>query len=333
MPMTYHSSPPVLSTLNDLGKLWGAVNRLHRHDAFQITHCRSYLTALIGLKTKKKFGTKFLFDMRGFWADERVEGGIWNLKNPLFKIIYKWFKQREKVLLKEADHIVSLTHKAKDIMNAWQLKEQPLPITVIPCCVDLALFDPAKIKEAEQEALRNQLGIQKEDFVLTYIGSLGTWYMVGEMVEYFVKLLEEKPTARFLIVTKDEPGIAWKAVKKQGLDAERIIISPAPREQMPLFISLSAYSIFFIRPTFSKNASSPTKMGEIMAMGVPIIANAGIGDSDEYITQESGALIDLEKMTHKVESNYSEEDIRTACSKIFSLRNGVSDYRKIYAGL
>ena len=44
---------------------------------------------------KKKYGVKFFNDIRGFWADERVDGGMWNMKNPLFKAIYKWFKKKE----------------------------------------------------------------------------------------------------------------------------------------------------------------------------------------------------------------------------------------------
>ena len=39
--------------------------------------------AEVGLSLNKKFGVKFLFDMRGFWADEKADGGAWNTK--------KWF--------------------------------------------------------------------------------------------------------------------------------------------------------------------------------------------------------------------------------------------------
>ena len=60
--------------------------QLHREHSFKLVHCRSYISALVGLKLQKKFGLKFIFDIRGFWADERVDGGIWNLNNPIFKI-------------------------------------------------------------------------------------------------------------------------------------------------------------------------------------------------------------------------------------------------------
>ena len=32
---------------------------------------------LMALPAKRMTGAKLLFDMRGFWADERVDGGLW----------------------------------------------------------------------------------------------------------------------------------------------------------------------------------------------------------------------------------------------------------------
>ena len=54
---------------------------------------------MIGLALKIKYGVKFIFDMRGFWADERLDGNIWNRNNILFKQIYQFFKSKEKQLL------------------------------------------------------------------------------------------------------------------------------------------------------------------------------------------------------------------------------------------
>jgi hypothetical protein len=70
--------------------------RLHQRHRFSIVHCRSYLTALLGLRLKERHGLKFIFDMRGFWADERVEGGLWNLGNPLFRRIFAFLNARRR---------------------------------------------------------------------------------------------------------------------------------------------------------------------------------------------------------------------------------------------
>ena len=74
-----------------------------------MVHCRSYIPARVGLALKRRFGVRFLFDMRGFWPDEKVEGNNWNLANPLYAAVYRYFKRLESRLLRGADHIVSLT--------------------------------------------------------------------------------------------------------------------------------------------------------------------------------------------------------------------------------
>ena len=74
---------------------------------------------MAGLHLQRKYGVKFIFDMRGFWADERVDGKIWNLSNPIFNTIYKYFKKKEKAFLEEADYIISLTEHARDVIHTW----------------------------------------------------------------------------------------------------------------------------------------------------------------------------------------------------------------------
>ena len=34
---------------------------------------------------KREKGAKFFFDMRGFWADEKKDGGTWNQNKFLFR--------------------------------------------------------------------------------------------------------------------------------------------------------------------------------------------------------------------------------------------------------
>src|SRR6185295_19129895 len=107
--LQYYKRPPVLATLYDLWRLNKMVDEVIKKNKISILHCRSYPTSLVGLTAKRNWGVKFVFDMRGFWADERVEGGLWNLRNPLYRMIYHYFKKKESEFLKEADHIISLT--------------------------------------------------------------------------------------------------------------------------------------------------------------------------------------------------------------------------------
>ena len=157
---------------------------LHRKKQFSIIHCRSYISAIAGMQMQEQFGVKFIFDMRGFYADERVEGGIWNLSNPVFKRVYDFFKKKEQQFLSSADYTISLTKKGRDIIHSWKnIKNQPIPIQVIPCCADLDLFSEKSIDADLLSRLRSQFNLTGNEFVLSYLGSVGTWYMLDEMLD------------------------------------------------------------------------------------------------------------------------------------------------------
>ena len=87
----YHKNPPVLSSIYDYRMLKKKAKQLHEKNNFDMVHTRPGLPTLVALWMKKKYGTRFLNDVRGFWADERVDGGMWNLKNPVFKTVYNFF--------------------------------------------------------------------------------------------------------------------------------------------------------------------------------------------------------------------------------------------------
>jgi glycosyltransferase involved in cell wall biosynthesis len=182
-------------------KLAFKLNETYR---FSIVHCRSYLSAIVGLVMKKKFKTKFLFDMRGFWADERIDGKIWSLANPVFKVVYNFFKRKEKQFFLESDYVISLTQNGKDEICSWNgFNQLESKIQVIPCCADLTKFDPTQITDSKKIELQQNLKIEPNQFVLGYVGSIGTWYMLDEMLDFFKiqKLKNEK--LHFLFLTKD----------------------------------------------------------------------------------------------------------------------------------
>ena len=117
VPLRFTAKPPVLSKMYDRYRMWKTALRLHKKHGFDLTHCRSYIAAEMGLKMKQKFGVKMLFDMRGFWADEKVDNGQWNQQHILYRAIYRHYKKKEKQFLENADGIVSLTESAYQAFN------------------------------------------------------------------------------------------------------------------------------------------------------------------------------------------------------------------------
>lgn len=341
IPLIYHKSPPILSTLYDIYILQKTALQLHNKNNYKIVHCRGYISALVGLKLKQKFGVKFLFDMRGLWADEKVDAGAWNLKNPVYKLIYQFFKRKEKECFLHADHTVSLTHAGKSEIQSWQyMQGRPDNITVIPCCVDTSLFNKQTVSSDAISTWKIKLNIKDNDKIVTYLGSIGTWYMLNEMLDFFKVYHENNPTARFLFITHDEHDKIRNEASKRGLE-DSIIIQPAKRNEVAELASLSYFSIFFIRPTYSKISSSPTKQAELMSLGIPIVCNKGVGDTDAIVLENKAgiairnfskdcyqnAIQELKNLSFDAKSviNVSHQD--------FSLSAGVKKYLSIYQKL
>jgi glycosyltransferase involved in cell wall biosynthesis len=338
--INYTKRPPILSTIKDIRSLTKKAVCLHKEFNFSLLHCRSYISALVGLKMKKKLQLKFLFDMRGFWADERVDGNIWNLKLLPFKKVYNYFKNKEKKFLLNADHVVSLTHNGKFEMRSWDyLQGKEDNITVIPCCADLSHFDYNCNKK--DELIKLNLKIPIENKVICYLGSIGTWYMMDEMMDYFKVHLKRFSKTTFLWITKDNPLPLINAAKKRGIE-KSICIQPSERKDLPNLLSICEASIFFIKPMFSKKASSPTKMAELLGMGIPLICNSNVGDTDQIVKKENVGIVVNEFNKNAYDNAVNQfsdllaipkQHLRDTAKKHFSLSRGVKSYHEIYQKL
>jgi len=339
-PISYTKKPPLLSTLWDVSRMRKKAFELQRVFNFSLIHCRSYISALVGQKMQRKWGVKFLFDMRGFWADERIDGNIWSLNNPVFKVVYNYFKRKEKEFFLESDYIVSLTYNGKNEICSWpgfeHLKNK---IQVIPCCADLEKFNPDKINFDKKNAFKTELNINNDDFVLGYVGSIGTWYMLDEMLRFFKVLLKSKQNAIFLFISGENPKTIFSKALELGISEDRIRVKSVLHQDVATCISLFSASIFFIRPTFSKKASSPTKQGELMAMGVPVICNSGVGDTERVVREyQSGIVIqDFNNKNYQLTDlnfrAFDRERTMKGASEFYGLNEGVERYFEVYQKL
>jgi glycosyltransferase involved in cell wall biosynthesis len=342
IPLNYTKKPPVISTLLDVLKMRRAAKKLHKAEGIDMVHTRAGVPALIGLWMKKTMGVKFLNDIREFYADSRVEGGMWNTKTPVYKTIYNFFAKKESEAVKQSDGIVCLTYAAENIIKEWPDYKPEVPLEVIPCSVDLQLFDFSKIDEKEKAALKTELNINADDFVISYLGSIGGWYLTAEMLQ-FCKLLSKRiPAAKFLFISPHRHEEIKTIAAQYEIPSDKVLVKKATRVQVPILLSLSRYSIFFIKPCYSKQSSSPTKHGEIMAMGIPVITNGGVGDVAEIVqSSKSGIVIDeftdeaFETAISEVmnSENYDPAAIREEAIKWYSLDNAIEKYTRIYKSI
>lgn len=339
-PIFYTKKPPILSTVWDIIKLNRKVKKIHKNKKFSLIHCRSYITSLIGLGFKKKHNVSFIFDMRGFWADERVDGKIWDISKYHYKIVYNYFKKKEREFLEKSDSIISLTNAGKNEILKWNinnLKEEK--IKVIPCVADYNHFNI--VSEETRNKIKQKFGVNKTTKVVSYVGSLGTWYLADEMIAFYNQILKKYNDFIFLILTPDSPNIIKDIAKKYNIDSRHFMVKFISRKELPNIVSISDFSMFFIKNSYSKMSSSPTKMGELLALGIPVVCNS-IGDV-KHIVENTSSGICLEELNEKTYIKTVEKlpclfenrrfQIRENSKKYFLLDNGIKLYLHIYKNI
>ena len=76
-----------------------------------------------------------------------------------------------------------------------------------------------------------------------------------------------------------------------------------------------------------------------MAMGIPVITNAGVGDVQEVITKYDSGFV-LEKMSQQnyshyagklIDSSFDSKKIRDGAAEYYSLEKAIQKYADVYA--
>ena len=335
-PLRYHKTPPVLSTAYDIVRAWRQAVRWQRRNPSGIAHARGYVAGLVALFVKRRGRIRFLFDMRGFWPEEKIEAGHWTNSSISYRVA-KWC---ERLFFERSDAIVSLTDAGVAEFKTLGYKIDPdLPVKVIPTCVDMHRF----CSGTRDQGLIDSLGLAG----CTVIGCVGTmsgWYLRQDMLEYLALCASQLANVKVLVVTREDQDQLQADAELAGLDLDQLVLVRAAFEEMPAFIRLMDCGVFFIRPTFSKKGSAATKLGEFLACGVPVVINAGVGDSDRIVRRgRTGVVLpdmtrtSFEESMEAVRAMLSDSDMRHRCCQtaedIFDLDQGVRAYKNLYSQL
>lgn len=341
--LTYHKRPSAPATLYDV--LCGAFYawRLARREKIDVFHARVHTPALMGALAKKFiFGRKkpkLLFDIRGFFPEEYTDAGIWK-ENGL---LYRTVKRIEKWLLKESDAFVVLTEKAREILFPESAEtgfdKLGRPVEVIPCCIDKKRFDAAEM--LDRENIRRQLGVENRR-VLIYVGSFGGWYLTEDMGRFFARAHLENPNLFTIILTQRDLEKVKQILMEKGLKEKDFLIKSVSPAEVPSYLKASDAAISFIKACYSKQSSSPTKIAEYLAAGLPVISNSGVGDLDSLIIDNKvGVILDgfteenYEKALKDVNILLQDANLRQHCQRIadeqFDLEKVAGErYRRVY---
>lgn len=335
--LRYHQTPSLPATIFDVANGVRLARKLIKQQQIELVHARSHIPATIGLALKRELGVKLIFDVRGLLADEYVDAGHWRQGS----FPYRLTKAMERRALAAADGVVTLTERIWPIIKDWDaLRDRSAVIhEVVPCCADLELF---KFDSAARERRRHELGLS-DCLVIVYSGSIDGWYLTERMADFFSLTRKQKPEAHLLWLTPTRHERLRKLMLERSISESNYTVLATAPQAVASYLSASDAGLAFIKPCFSKLASSPTKYAEYLGCGLPLIINAGVGDSDALITKEdAGALVaDFDESAYAVAFSTIERFVSDAAEarrrtrevavRLFDVRTvGVERYARLY---
>jgi glycosyltransferase involved in cell wall biosynthesis len=185
--------------------------------------------------------------------------------------------------------------------------------------------------------MRARLGVAVDAPLLIHLGSIGCNVLLGEMLDFFAAYRERHPAARMLYLAPDADQAILAAAHERGLDGD-VRVHAASREEVPHWLGAADLGLFFVRPVFSKKAASPTKLGEMLAVGLPVVTNSGVGDVDQIIADLGAGVVvssfDSAAYEQAVETvsnlKIDPRQLREHARRWFDIRHGIEKYDGIY---
>jgi glycosyltransferase involved in cell wall biosynthesis len=285
---------------------------------------RSTMPAIMVNRIGKQ-NLKIVFDADGLPIEERVDfSGLSRKSNQ-----YLFFKKEENKMLHLADAVLTRSHEAIKIHSQTIGNTVLNKFSVVLNGRNADFFQP---NTSEREKMRKELSISDQTKVLVYCGSLGPQYGWDEMMAIFVNYKEKNHKVLFLILTGN---VAFANERIPNEWKEFIIVKTVPFAEVPNYLSVADVAYAIREPKFSMQGVAPIKLGEYLLMGIPTIASAGIGDTEQILNSIPNCFLYHHQNPNRVaeavsfiedlgDTNF--EEIRKYALPYFSLEKSGTSY-------
>jgi len=225
-----------------------------------LVHARSDLAAASAMLGSAR---RWVWDVRSFWADQRIELGALVAGSPEERAL-RFIERRA---ARGADAIVTLTDAAIPVLAARHGPAAAAKVTVITTCVDLHRFAPSPLPSTTPVQL-------------LLSGTLNRYYDVPAMVRFAQALEARRPAVLRVLAPGRSP---WdEMLRRSGIE----VGSADPSDMSDHVRAAHAgLSICRLDAGVSLRAAAPTKVGEFLASGRPVVVNHGLGDMPALVTE------------------------------------------------
>jgi glycosyltransferase involved in cell wall biosynthesis len=225
-----------------------------------LVHARSDMTAASAMLARRP---AWVWDVRSFWREQRMALGMLEAGSPQERTM----RLIEGAAARRSTSVVTLSQSAAEVLGTRFGPDVAAKSHVITTCVDLDRFSCSSPPPAPPVR-----------FLLA--GTLNLLYDVPCMLRLVRRMRSRCPAE--ITVLEPTPSPWEDDFKAAGTVPRRAEATAMPAEIAAHHIGLSVLRSD-IGP--SNRAATPTKIGEFLASGRPVVVNAGLGDMDELLAR------------------------------------------------
>lgn len=256
-----------------------------------------------------------LWDVRSLWSDQRKLIGTpgWN------SLTARGARALENVSASNAKAMTTLTAAVIPVLEKRHTK-LPLIRQVIPTCVQTSKFIPTSMPPGQLVCLLS--------------GTFNNYYDIERMRE-IVSAIKKSINLKVIWARPSE-------APEVGLGIGEDMIVTATHSEMPSLVASAHFGMAICKENTQESlaAAVPTKIGEFLASGRPIIVSKGIGDMDALINETNTGIVvahddSLSKIGEQIAGLVSDSGIEERCRllamKYFDMSQAITSYSKIYS--
>lgn len=297
--------------------LIGGLERLNslrnRIPKTRLIHARSDIPAVSAITSHQ---APVLWDVRSLWADQKIV----IQKSLLNTALYPLYRELESVAARKSLGMSTLTSAVVPILEQRH-KKLPSLRTVIPTAVNLDRFQLNAVMPTQAQAL--------------FSGTFNDYYDLNLsslfMQEFRKQISVDTHWARPAESHRSQIGVGESN------------IFPATQIGMAELIPNYSFGVSICKLDAgpSLTAAMPTKIGEFLACGRPMVVNKGLGDMDQFIEEfDAGVILDgspsnlvgsATKLASLVLDPETPLRCRALAEKYFSMEKGAIKYLDLYS--
>ena len=252
-----------------------------------VFHCRGESAAKWAIELKPYLDSAgVVADIRGAWPEELIfargfDG--FDEADKSSRADYEAALSTLRFVLTRSASVLSVSPEMLMWLKRVGATEDKL--TFVPCCVSRIQFS-----SAARDEVRRALSLD-DKLVFVYLGSIARYQHIPDgLIPFFKVLAAECADAHLLCLTRETESMR-SALASGGVALDRATVLNLPHDRVAEHLCAADAGLLLRAPSNMNRYSRPTKLGEYLASGLPIILSRGMGETDALVEKSGAGLV------------------------------------------